>query len=126
MFSGDYLLVEVDISINQIDRKSAFLRSDLVLEYCSLPLSILGVAVGVKDIEVREVESLSVFQSAKSVATYCRNATVNGQALTDIPLSYDHRYDFTPFTKEIAEVLGVEVIASETRGSAGIILAKKV
>jgi hypothetical protein len=125
MYPGDYLLLEVNCSIEEISKGTAFLRSDFVREYCSLPLSIIGIDVDVAKVDVRKVDGLSVFKAAKSVETTYQEAVLEGRRLTNIPLEHDHRYDFKMLLNELVEQLGVDVVASQTRGSAGIVLARK-
>jgi hypothetical protein len=125
MYSGDYLLLEVNCSPEEISKGKAFLRSDFVREYCSLPLSIIGVDVDIAKVDVSEVDGLSVFKAAQSVEVTYREAVLEGRRLTNIPLEHDHRYDFKMLLNELAEQLSVDVIASQIRGSAGIVLARK-
>jgi hypothetical protein len=125
MYPGDFLLLEVNCEPDEVFKGTAFLRSDFVLEYCSLPLSIIGINVDIAKVDVRTADGLSVFKAAKSVETSYREAIIDGRQISNIPLSHDHRYEFPLFVNEITTSLGLDVICSQTRGSAGIMLAKK-
>jgi hypothetical protein len=86
----------------------------------------IGVDVDVKHVEIREVKGLSVFDAARSEATTYREAVLEGRVLSNIRLEHYHRYEFETLTNELMEKLGLELITSKVRGSASILLGKKL
>ncbi len=126
MYSGDFLLLEVNCDTSEMEHKNSFLTSDLVLEYACLPLTILGLDVDLNKIIVQEKKNLSVFKtSAKSFETLYTDIEIDGQSIAMVPLGYDHRYDFSSFLLELSDILQVDILEYEVVGNAGILLAKK-
>jgi len=125
MYSGDYLLVEVNCAVNEVVEDRAFIRSDFVREYCSLPLNIIGLQTDVDKVEVNKRDKLSGFRAAQSVEVTYKEIILAGAQFRNVPLEYDHRYNFGMLREEIEVNLDVEVIAFDAVGSAGILLARK-
>lgn len=124
LFTGDFILIDVNINISEPDDKSSFYKSKLVKEYSFLPLSLLGESFEPNKINI-EPNKLSSFKSAKSTITSYQNAVIGGKEYENIKLSIDHRYDFNSFIKEFCDELGLELLFTDELGSAGILLARK-
>jgi uncharacterized SAM-dependent methyltransferase len=124
MYSGDYLIVEVNCSPEEAISPS-FINSPFRIEYACLPLRMLGLKVDLDKVVVRETKRKSVFESATSAETLYPRLEVDGVVLEQVPLAYDHRYAFDEFQKEIERFLDVKIIAARRIENAGIILAAK-
>jgi Predicted nucleotide-binding protein containing TIR-like domain/Histidine-specific methyltransferase, SAM-dependent len=125
MYSGDYLIVEINCSPEEVTSSSSFLNSPFRIEYACLPLRMLGLKVDLNNVVVRETKTKSVFKSATSAETLYPRLEVDGVVLKQVPLAYDHRYAFDEFQKEIEHFLDVKIIEAHRIENAGIILAAK-
>jgi hypothetical protein len=125
MYPGDFVLVEINCDLGDVDAPESILRNELTLRYSCVPISLLGIPVDLKMASVRPEEDLSVFQCAKSTATYYSQVTLDDREVSDVPLAFDHRYRLGDFKDELAEYLDVEVLFAEQYGNAALVLAQK-
>lgn len=126
MYPGDFVLIEINSDLDEVDKAGSFLRDELSLRYACVPIDMLDIKVNVKKADVREEKELSVFQCAKSSATYYSEVKIDGQVKTDVPLAYDHRYPLEEFQEELSDHLDVNVLLAERYGRAAVVLAQKV
>ncbi|MGD0385710.1 MAG: L-histidine N(alpha)-methyltransferase [Solirubrobacteraceae bacterium] len=125
MYQGDFVLIEINCDVDEVDESGSFLRSDETLAYSCLPIAMVDLEVDLTKAFVREDDQLSVFQCAKSSATYYADVELDGQRVEELPLAYDHRYVLDEFQVELAESLDVEILLAERYGNAAIVLARK-
>lgn len=125
MYPGDFVLVEINCDLGEVEEDGSFLRDKLTLEYSCAPLSMIGHKVDLSKATVREEDDLSVFQCAKSSATYYSEVELDGRTVKDVPLAHDHRYPLDEFTDEFSEALEVDVLLAERYGNAAVVLGKK-
>ncbi len=86
---------------------------------------MIGQKIDLKRAVVQEEKDLSVFQCAKSSATYYSELELDGQSLENIPLAHDHRYPLDDFESELAESLEVEILLAKRHGNAAVVLGRK-
>lgn len=125
MYPGDFVLIEINCDLGEVGSDGSFLRDELTLRYSCAPLAMIGHKVDLKKAMVREESELSVFQCARSSATYYSEVELDGRAVKDVPLAYDHRYPLDDFREELSESLEVDVLLGERWGNAAVILGKK-
>lgn len=125
MYPGDFVLIEINCDLEEVDEAESFLRDELTLRYSCAPIAMIGHKVDLKKANVQEEGELSVFQCAKSSATYYSELELDGQSLEEIPLAHDHRYPLEKFTGELAETLEVEILLAEQYGNAALVLGRK-
>lgn len=125
MYPGDFVLIEINCDLGEVDADESFLRDELTLRYSCAPIAMLGHKVDLKKATVREEDDLSVFQCAKSSATYYSELELDGRSLQDVPLAHDHRYPLNEFKDELSEDLEVEVLLAERYGNAAVVLGRK-
>ncbi len=125
MYPGDFVLIEINRDVEEVEAAESFLRDKLTLRYSCVPIDMLGIEVDLTKAFVREEDQLSVFQCAKSTTTYYSELKLEGRSLKDVRLAEDHRYPLDEFAKELAEYLDVEVLLAERYGKAGIVLARR-
>ncbi len=125
MYPGDFVLIEINCDLDEVEAAASFLREDVTLRYSCVPIEMLGVKVDLNMAKVREVDDLSVFQCAKSSATYYKEVKINGRTVKEAPLAYDHRYPLEEFKSELADYLQADILLAERYGKAALILAQK-
>jgi hypothetical protein len=125
MYPGDFVLIEINCDLEEVDKAESFLRSELTLRYSCAPIEMIGQKIDLKRAVVQEEKDLSVFQCAKSSATYYAELELDGQSLENIPLAHDHRYPLADFENELAESLEVEILLAERYGNAAVVLGRK-
>lgn len=125
MYPGDFVLIEINCDVGEIEAPQSFLREDVTLRYACVPVEMIGVDVDLQKTQVREEQQLSVFQCAKSTATYYSEIDIEGKLIENVPLAYDHRYPLDSFTDELQDYLEAEVLLSERYGNAALVLARK-
>jgi hypothetical protein len=125
MYPGDFVLVEINCDLGEVEKAESFLRDELTLRYSCAPISMLGHKVDLKRAVVREEDDLSVFHCAKSSATYYSELELDGQLIEEVPLAHDHRYPLEEFKSELADDLEVDVLLAERYGNAAVVLGQK-
>jgi hypothetical protein len=125
MYPGDFVLIEINCDLGEVGAAKSFLRDKLTLRYSCAPIAMIGHKVDLKKAIVREENELSVFQCAKSSATYYSDLKLEGVQIEEVPLAHDHRYPLDEFKKELSEDLEVDVLVDERYGNAGIVLGQK-
>jgi Histidine-specific methyltransferase, SAM-dependent/Predicted nucleotide-binding protein containing TIR-like domain len=126
MYPGDFVLIEINSDVEELDAAESFLRDKLSLRYSCAPIAMLGHKVDLKKAGVREEDELSVFQCAKSSATYYSVLELDGRSIEDVPLEHIHRYPLDQFKVELADDLEVNVLLAEKYGNAAVVLGQKV
>jgi hypothetical protein len=125
MYPGDFVLIEINCDVGEVDEAKSFLRDKLALRYSCAPIAMIGNKVDLKKAVVREEDDLSVFGCAKSSATYYSALELDGHMVEDVPLERNHRYPVDEFKAELAEALEVNVLLTERYGNAAVILGQK-
>jgi hypothetical protein len=125
MYPGDFVLIEINCDVDEVETTKSFLASDETLRYSCLPLSMVGLPVELAKAEVREDDELSVFECAKSSATHYSDLEINGRRVRNCPLAHDHRYPLEAFSSELSELLDVDVLLTKKYGNAALVLARR-
>lgn len=125
MYPGDFVLIEINCELEEVGAKGSFLRDELTLRYSCAPISMLGHKVDLRKADVREETELSVFDCAKSSATYYADLELDGNHVEGVPLAHDHRYPLEEFKKELASDLEVDILVAERYGNAAVVLGQK-
>ena len=125
MYPGDFVLIEINCDLGEVGAAKSFLRDELTLRYSCAPIDMIGHEVDLKKAEVRAEENLSVFECAKSSATYYSEVEIEGKSIEEVPLAYDHRYPLKEFEEELSEDLEVDILLAERYGNAAVVLGQK-
>jgi predicted nucleotide-binding protein with TIR-like domain/histidine-specific SAM-dependent methyltransferase len=125
MYEGDFVLIEINCDVDEVEAAESFLRDKLTLRYSCAPIQMIGHKVDLKKAIVREEDELSVFGCAKSTATYYEKVELNGRPLEEVPLAHDHRYPLEEFEEELSEDLEVDILFSKQYGNAAVVLGQK-
>jgi len=125
MYPGDFALIEINCDLEEVDEEGSFLRDELTLRYSCAPIAMIGHKVDLKKAMVQEESELSVFQCAKSSATYYSELELEGRSLENIPLAHDHRYPLDDFQSELSETLDMDILLAERYGNAAVVLGRK-